>query len=112
MKPALYEIEAAVEETHWWFGRRKLFARELLRAGVSKEARVLDVGTSTGGNLRMLRELEVLYDATGLDPSEDAVRLCKMKGIASRCEGRRSRVAFPRREHGFRTGNGRHRACR
>ena len=95
MKPALYEIEAAVEETHWWFvGRRKLFARELLRAGVSKEARVLDIGTSTGANLRMLRELG-FYDATGLDPSEDAVRLCKMKGIASVVRGDARALPFP-----------------
>jgi len=95
MRSALYEIEAAVEETHWWFvGRRKLFARELLKAGVSMNARVLDVGTSTGSNLRMLRRLG-FHNAIGIDPSEEALRFCKMKRHGSVVRGDIRALPFP-----------------
>jgi SAM-dependent methyltransferase len=95
MKSALYEIEATVEETHWWFvGRRKLFARELSNAGVSPNGRVLDVGTSTGANLRMLRELG-FRNAIGLDPSEDAVRICIEKGRGPVLRGDVQALPFP-----------------
>lgn len=76
-----YAAEAEIEETHWWFvGRRRLFGRELAAAGIPPDARILDVGTSTGSNLRMLRDLR--YSAVeGLDSSEDAIRWCREKGL-------------------------------
>jgi SAM-dependent methyltransferase len=81
MDIAAYAVEAESEETHWWFaGRRKLFADELKRAGVSAEARVLDVGTGTGSNLRMLRDLGFTR-VTGLDASDEAIRFCAAKGL-------------------------------
>jgi SAM-dependent methyltransferase len=82
MEAAVYLHEAEREEHHWWFvGRRKLFARELCRAGVSHEARVLDVGVGTGANLRLLRDLG-FSKVTGLDPSDDAIRHCAEKGFS------------------------------
>ena len=70
MDLAAYAVEAEVEETHWWFvGRRRLFGREINGLGLSKEAPVLDVGTSTGTNLRMLAELGYRR-VVGLDLSD------------------------------------------
>ena len=81
MDIAAYTVEAESEETHWWFvGRRKLFGDELKRAGVSPDARVLDVGTGTGSNLRMLRDLGFTR-VTGLDASDEAIRFCASKGF-------------------------------
>jgi len=81
MEATVYEVEAAVEETHWWFvGRRRLFARELARAGIRRGGRVLDIGTSTGANLRLLRDLG-FHDVTGVDASENALRFCRSKGL-------------------------------
>lgn len=81
MEASVYAQEAIVEATHWWFvGRRKLFTNELAQAGVSNDARVLDIGTSTGTNLRMLRELRYQH-VTGLDSSQDAIRFCEEKGL-------------------------------
>lgn len=81
MERSVYAVEAAIEQTHWWFcGRRNLFARELQRSGVTDQARILDTGTSTGTNLRMLRELG-FQQVTGLDMSEDAIAFCKTKGL-------------------------------
>jgi len=81
MDLSLYAIEAEVEETHWWFaGRRRLFGREIAGLGLSKDAPILDVGTCTGTNLRMLAELGYRR-VVGLDLSDEAIRFCAEKGL-------------------------------
>ena len=81
MDAANFALEAEVERTHWWFsGRRRLFARELVATGLSRDARILDVGTGTGANLRMLRDLK-LEHVTGLDSDELAIQFCASKGL-------------------------------
>jgi SAM-dependent methyltransferase len=83
MEFATYAVDAEIEASHWWFvGRRRLFASELRRAAIPSDARVLDIGTSAGTNLRMLRELG-FDDVTGLDKSEEAIRYCELKGLGS-----------------------------
>ena len=81
MERSVYAVEAAIEETHWWYcGRRRLFARELALGGITAHARTLDTGTSAGTNLRMLKELG-FRNVTGLDISEDAIAFCEAKGL-------------------------------
>src|SRR5437867_2786553 len=81
MELAVYEYEAAVEEAHWWFvGRRKLFARELTELNLSERSRVLDIGTGTGSNLRLMRQMGV-REMVGLDQSETAIRFCEIRGL-------------------------------
>ena len=81
MERSVYAVDAAIEETHWWFsGRRRLFARELARGGVTARACALDTGTSAGTNLRMLKQLG-FRNVTGLDISEDAIAFCEAKGL-------------------------------
>jgi SAM-dependent methyltransferase len=81
MEIAVHAVEAVVEETHWWFvGRRRLFAREIAALSLSPRARVLDIGTSTGTNLRMLRDAG--YERVlGVDQSPEAIRHCETKGL-------------------------------
>jgi SAM-dependent methyltransferase len=82
-----FAIEAKVEATHWWFvGRRVLFAREINRLGLDRTARVLDIGTSTGTNLRMLRDLGFV-NVDGLDPSEAARQWCLDKRLGAVTQG-------------------------
>jgi SAM-dependent methyltransferase len=81
MDVASYAIEASVQETHWWFvGRRRLFEMELQRLGANPSQAVLDVGTSTGTNLALLRDMG-FRRVTGLDMSEDAIAFCAGKGL-------------------------------
>lgn len=95
MRTATYAVEAEVEETHWWFvGRRRLFGRELTRAGIVRDARILDVGTSTGSNLRLLRDIGFTR-VTGLDVSLEAIRFCESKGFGPVQQGSVCALPFP-----------------
>jgi SAM-dependent methyltransferase len=81
VRDATYAAEAAIEETHWWFvGRRRLFRCELQRVGLTGRSRCLDIGTSTGTNLRLLRDLGC-RSVVGLDRSPEAIRFCESKGL-------------------------------
>lgn len=83
MDLATYAVEAEIERDHWWFvGRRRLFSSVIGGLGLDRAADILDIGTSTGTNLRMLRELG-FGRVTGLDSSEVAVKFCSDKGLGS-----------------------------
>ena len=79
MDTLTYAAEAEIEQSHWWFvGRRKLLAKFLSRLQIPSTAHVLDIGTSTGTNLRLLKELG-FSNYLGIDLSEDAIRWCAEK---------------------------------
>ena len=87
MQESVYEVDAQLEQDHWWYvGRRKLFARVIDDLGVDPGAPTLDVGTSAGTNLRMLRDAG-FSDVTGLDFSEEAARWCAEKGLGNVRQG-------------------------
>lgn len=95
MDAGTYAAEAELEATHWWFtGRRRLFAREIARLHLPGAARILDIGTSTGTNLRMLRDLGY-RDVTGLDFSDEAIRYCREKGLGEVRKGDATALPFP-----------------
>jgi SAM-dependent methyltransferase len=87
MDSTTYAIEAEVEATHWWFTERRwLFGRLIAAFALSRDAHILDIGTSTGTNLRMLRELGFSrYE--GLDASAEAVQWCAQKGYGKVTQG-------------------------
>jgi len=81
MDTSTYAIEAEVEASHWWFvGRRRLLKDLITRQRIPVDARVLDIGTSTGTNLRLLKELG-FSNRQGLDRSDEAIRWCAEKGF-------------------------------
>jgi SAM-dependent methyltransferase len=94
MEHGVYDVEARVEAKHWWFrGRRMLFAAELGGFKIGKHAGVLDIGTGTGSNLRMLRE-EGYRNVAGIDLNPVAVRYCLAKGFASVLAGDATNLPF------------------
>lgn len=51
MKEGVYEVDAEVERSHWWFrGRRRILARLIEELQVPSDGRVLDVGCGSGAN--------------------------------------------------------------
>ena len=55
MDPAAYREMAETQARHWWFtGRRAILASVLARLALPAQARILEIGCGTGGNLEML----------------------------------------------------------
>jgi SAM-dependent methyltransferase len=81
METPVYKRESALEAAHWWFvGRRELFRQELEALRLPENVRVLDVGSGTGANLRLLREMRFTH-VVGIDVSSVARQLCRDKGF-------------------------------
>jgi SAM-dependent methyltransferase len=95
MDLATYAVEAAVEEHHWWFvGRRVLFSDIITGLGFPPDADILDVGTGTGANLRLLRDLGFTR-VQGVDQSSEAIRFCTNKGLGTVWPGDICNLPFP-----------------
>lgn len=55
MNPEAYLEMAETETHHWWFaGRRSVMAFLISKFDLPAEARILEIGSGTGGNLQML----------------------------------------------------------
>jgi len=95
MDAATYAAEATIEMDHWWFvGRRLLFSDIIKGLHLRPDAQILDVGTSTGTNLRLLRNLGFTR-VTGVDQSPIAIRFCADKGFGQVKLGDVCALPFP-----------------
>ncbi len=74
MERVEYEVMAAVEDRHWWYGGMRAITAALLDEQFGRQGglRILDAGCGTGGNVRFLRRYGQAY---GLDLAAEAVRL-------------------------------------
>lgn len=55
MSPDAYLEMSATEDRHWWFrGRRAILSALIEQLNLPKNARILEIGSGTGGNLEML----------------------------------------------------------
>lgn len=81
MDKSVFLAEAKMEATHWWFvERRRLFATLIRKAAIPSDATVVDIGTGTGANLRLLQQMG-FSQVVGIDPSADAAHWCAEKGL-------------------------------
>lgn len=95
METSTYAVEANVEQAHWWFtGRRRLFRGLIDTLALPADARILDIGSSTGTNLRMLGEMGFTR-FEGLDSSDEAIRWCAQKGLGKVTKGDVCAIPFP-----------------
>jgi SAM-dependent methyltransferase len=95
MDVASYAVETAVEADHWWFvGRRLLFSDIIKSFNFSPNIEVLDIGTGTGSNLRLLHDLGFTR-VTGVDQSPEAIRYCAEKGLGEVRSGDVCSLPFP-----------------
>jgi SAM-dependent methyltransferase len=74
MEPYEYATMAALEDTFWWYrGIHGAIADMLRGAGVGAQARILDAGCGTGGNIASLRR-QFASEPFGFDFSSEASR--------------------------------------
>ncbi|HKJ36346.1 MAG TPA: class I SAM-dependent methyltransferase [Solirubrobacterales bacterium] len=79
MEERVYRLVYEQEEEHWWFrGRRAVISAMLAQADRPEPPRVLDAGCGTGRNLELYASLG---EAEGVDPSPEAVGLCRQRGL-------------------------------
>lgn len=84
MREAAYQEHFDVEDRHWWFrGRWAVVEALLAQTALPPHPRILDAGCGTGGNLQRYARIG---EATGVDPSAEAVRFCRERGLASVCQ--------------------------
>jgi len=95
MEPEAFAIENQNENYHWWYvGRRKLFSKIISKLNLPLSTRFLDIGTSTGTNLRMLEELG-FANRLGVDPSDVAKKFCESKNLGQVEIGDICHLPFP-----------------
>ncbi len=81
MRESAYREHYEAENRHWWFrGRWAVVEALLARTPLPPVSRILDAGCGTGGNLERYARIG---DATGVDPSPEAVRYCHERGLKS-----------------------------
>jgi len=83
MEVNAYAIEHEVEKNHWWFvGRRYLFGNIIKKLKFDRNAAIVDIGSSSGTNLRLLKDLG-FSNYHGLDISEEAKKFCAEKQLGN-----------------------------
>jgi SAM-dependent methyltransferase len=86
MEASLYQQMRELEDRHWWFrGRRAIVSSLLQGSKLPKDARILDLGCGTGGNLAMLSEFG---HVVGAELDEDAAQLARERELAPIVRGR------------------------
>ncbi len=71
MDPAVIDLIAKVEISHWWFsGRRQIMRSVIEMIAPSGGAVIVDVGCGTGANIASLTDQR---ECVGIDPSEAAI---------------------------------------
>lgn len=85
MEKIIYERMSSSEQEHWWFvGRRKIITDLLRKLPLPPEARILEAGCGTGGNLRMFSEFGKVY---AFEPEPSALTRAREKKIGEVTRG-------------------------
>lgn len=86
MEPSIYTLMASLEENHWWFSSRRAIAENIIRQlRLPPDARILDAGCGTGGNLAMLSRYGQVH---AMELDDQARQMANAKGFAQVLSGR------------------------
>jgi SAM-dependent methyltransferase len=93
MDPSFYASYYRHEDRHWWFRWRfELITRLVAEQKTGQTFRILDAGCGTG---QMLKHLEQLGDAIGIDSSAQATSFAQSRGVKKLVRGSITDVPFP-----------------
>ena len=85
MERDAFALMAAAERDHWWFrGRREFIASAITRAAPPSNARLLDAGCGSGGNLALLAQFGSVH---GFEFDADALAAAQSLGIGELAAG-------------------------
>lgn len=74
MERATYRSMRQLQRGHWWFrGRRAVLRKIIAQLGLPADARILEAGAGTGGNVPML---QCFGDVSAFDPDDEARSFC------------------------------------
>jgi SAM-dependent methyltransferase len=80
MNPDAYLEMASTEAQHWWFsGRRSIISNVIASLQLAPDAKILEIGSGTGGNLEMLSTFGTVC-ALEMDPKARSIALEKSGG--------------------------------
>lgn len=86
MEPSIYALMASLEENHWWFSARRAIAEKIIKQlDLPPDAKILDAGCGTGGNLAMLSRYGQVH---AMELDDQARQIANAKGIAQVLSGR------------------------
>lgn len=86
MEPSIYTLMASLEANHWWFAARRAIAENIIRKlRLPTDARILDAGCGTGGNLAMLSRYGQVH---AMELDDQARQMANAKGFAQVLSGR------------------------
>ncbi len=81
MEHKAYLEMADVESRHWWFvGRRYILQRLIKSLDVTDTAKILELGSGTGGNLQMLAQFGKV---TAVEMNDTARKISEAKGLSA-----------------------------
>lgn len=89
-----YESMFALEDTHWWFVGRRQLAHTLIRQWIDflPDARILDVGCGTGGNLQTFCRYGQVH---GLDISPIAIDFARRRPLTRLLQASGLSIPYP-----------------
>jgi len=73
-----FNVQAALEQHHWWFLGKRRILTELVREVLppSTRTRIVDIGCGTGGNIAAFADA---YTCVGTDPHPEAIQLARRR---------------------------------
>ncbi|MER3495551.1 MAG: methylase [Armatimonadota bacterium] len=93
MEHAEYRRMFEAEDKYWWFVSRRRLALRLLQNYEFPDGPILDLGCGTGA---AMIELEKVAPTTGLDMSDEALRLAQTRGLTRLVRGDAQALPWPR----------------
>ena len=88
-----YNYESLIEKDFWWFKVRRFFFSNEIKRLINKKQKILDIGSSSGTNLRMFEEMGY-KNYVGIELSRVAINHCKKKGFSKIIHGDACNLPF------------------